>query len=95
MTVEITGFQFKDGELHLFGTDADERHLQMIENSRWDDGMERELEFVFTTKSYKYLMTWLAKQKAVKAVEPKTLKEAVHAVLGTVTTISGKYLELA
>lgn len=95
MTIEVTGFQFKNGELHLFGTDADERHLQMIEGNRWDDDRERELEFVFTKESYKYLVKWLAKQKAVKAAEPKTLKEAVHAVLGTVTTISGKYLELA
>lgn len=95
MTIEVTGFSFQNGELHLFGTDVDERHLQMVEGNRWDDDRERELEFVFTKESFKYLVTWLSKQKAVKKAEPKTIGDAVRATLGTVTTISGKYLELA
>ena len=88
MTVEVTGYAFKDGELHLFATDVDERNLQLLERNREDDGSERELEFIFDKESLDYLYKWLHRQKAVK-------KEAVAATLGTICTISGKYLELA
>lgn len=88
MTVEVTGYAFKDGELHLFATDVDERN-------REDDGSERELEFIFDKESLDYLYKWLHRQKAVKKATPQKLKEAVAATLGTICTISGKYLELA
>ena len=41
MTVEVTGYAFKDGELHLFATDVDERNLQLLERNREDDVSER------------------------------------------------------
>ena len=88
MTVEVTGYAFKDGELHLFATDV-------LERNREDDGSERELEFIFDKESLDYLYKWLHRQKAVKKAAPQKLKEAVAATLGTICTISGKYLELA
>lgn len=94
MTVEITGFAFENGELHLFGTNVDERHLQILERNRYDDGSEQELEFVFTKDSFQYLQNWLRRQKVVKAAEPKTIGAAVRETLGTITTLSGKYLKL-
>ncbi len=95
MTVEITGFSFINKELHLFATNADERHLQILERNRFDDGSEQELEFIFDKDNINYLYKWLKRQKAVKTAAPKTLGQAVNAVLGTVTTLSGKYLDLA
>lgn len=95
MTVEVTGYAFKEGELHLFATDVDERNLQLLERNREDDGSERELEFIFDKESLDYLYKWLHRQKAVKKAAPQKLKEAVAATLGTICTISGKYLELA
>ena len=94
MTVEITGFAFENGELHLFGTNVDERHLQRLERNRYDDGSEQELEFVFTKDSVQYLQNWLRRQKVVKTAAPKTFGEAVRETLGTITNISGKYLQL-
>lgn len=94
MTVEITGFAFENGELHLFGTNVDERHLQILERNRYDDGTEQELEFVFTKDSFNYLQSWLRRQKVVKAAAPKTFGEAVRKTLGTITNLSGKYLKL-
>ncbi len=95
MTVEVTGYSFVDGELHLFATDVDERRLQILERNHYDDGSERELEFVFTKESFRYLYGWLKRQKVVKSAEPKTIGDAVRAIIGSITTISGKYLELA
>lgn len=95
MTVEVTGYAFIEGELHLYATDVDERHLQELERNRYDEGSERELEFVFTKESLNYLYGWLKRQKAVKAAAPKTIGDAVRATLGSITTLSGKYLELA
>lgn len=94
MTVEVTGFSFEKGELHLFATNVDERHLQTSERNRYDDASEHELEFVFTKDSFNYLQSWLRRQKAVKAAAPKTFGEAVRETLGTITTLSGKYLKL-
>ena len=96
MTVTITGYSFsKGGGVHLYAVDTDERRLQILERNRYDDGSERELEFVFPRTSYDYLYGWLRRQKAVKAAGAKTLGDAVKATLGIVTTLSGKYLELA
>lgn len=95
MTVEITGYSFQTGECHLFANDVDERHLQQLERNRYDDGSERELEFIFSREEYKYLYGWLKRQKVVKEANPNTLGDAVRATLGCITTISGKYLELA
>ena len=95
MTVEITGYAFrKEGGVRLYATDIDERRLQILERNRFDDGSERELEFNFPRTSYDYLYGWLRRQKSVKTATPKTLGDAIRATLGTVTSISGKYLEL-
>lgn len=95
MTVEITGYSFIAGECHIFANDVDERHLQQLERNRYDDGSERELEFIFTKEDYRYLYAWLKRQKPVKKAAPDTFGEAVTALIGSITTISGKYLELA
>lgn len=95
MTVEITGYSFENHECHLYATDVDEMRLQRLERNRYDEGHERELEFIFDRDAYKYLYSWLKRQKTVKSAEPKTLGDAVRATLGSITTISGKYLELA
>lgn len=95
MTVEITGYAFGQGFLKLYATDVSERRLQMIERNRYDDGAEKELEFIFLRENYNYLYGWLKRQKAVKAAMPKTLGEAVRSTLGIVTNISGKYLEIS
>lgn len=95
MTVEITGCTFGKGFVRIYATDCSERHLQMIERNRYDDGDEKELEFVFPRESYNYLYGWLKRQKSVKTAAPKTLGDAVRATLGIVTNISGKYLEFS
>lgn len=94
MTVEITGFSFQMGECHLFANDVDERRLMQLERNRYDEGSERELEFVFSKEDYKYLYSWLKRQKSVMNKKPTTLGEAVRSSIGCITTISGKYLEL-
>ena len=92
MTVEITGYGFHDGELHIYATDVDDSQLQRIERNRQDDGSEREIEFIFTKEDINYLYRWLRRQKSVKLASPKKLVDAVMSTMGTITTISGKYL---
>ena len=93
MTVTITGFAFgKGGGVRLYAEDTDEYRLQKLERNRYDDG-GRELEFVFPRTSYDYLYGWLKRQKSVKKASPETLGDAIRATVGTVTTISGKYIE--
>lgn len=94
MTVEVTGFAFENGELHLFATNVNERQLQILERNRYDDASEQELEFVFTKESFIYLKNWLKRQKVVKDAAPKTFGEAVKKTVGTITILSGKYLKL-
>lgn len=89
MTVEIVGCEFNNGECHIYAIDADEYRLQMLERNRIDD-VERELEFVFYT--IQSLIFWLKRQKIVNSEQPKSIGDAVRCTVGTVTTISGKYL---
>ena len=95
MTVEITSYTVLDGVAKIHAIDCSEEHLQMIERRRFDDGFERELTFIFDPmtdkKSFDYLYFWLKKQKATR--EAKTIGQALTAVVGTITTISGRYLE--
>ena len=95
MTIEITSYTVLDGVARIYGTDCSEEHLQMIERNRCDDGSERELVFIFDPRSNKkdfdYLYYWLKNQKATR--EAKTVGQALTAVVGTITTISGRYLE--
>lgn len=95
MIITVTGYSFIEGELHLFGTNVSDYNLQRIERNRYDDGKEEELEFIFKKEDFDYLYHWLKRQKAVNKSEAHTIGEAVRATLGIVTTISGKYLELA
>lgn len=94
MTVEITGYTFGQGFVKIYANDVGERHLQILERNRYDEGSEKELEFLFPRSSYGYLYGWLKRQKSVKDAAPKTLGDAVKSTLGIVTTLSGKYLEL-
>ena len=95
MTIEITSYSVVGGVAKIFGTDCSEEHLQMIERRRFDDGFERELTFIFDPvndkKAFDYLYYWLKKQKVTR--EAKTFGEALTAIVGTITTISGRYLE--
>lgn len=92
--VEITGFMFANGELHLFANNVDDRKLQILERNRYDDASVQELEFVFTKDSFIYLKSWLKRQKVIKESTAKTFGEAVKKTVGTITIISGKYLKL-
>lgn len=95
MTVEITSVSLNQGVVVIQAIDCSEENLQRMQRIR-EDCIERELCFVFDTKQkndYVYLRKWLHRQKATK--DAKTWGEALHAVYGTITTISGKFLELA
>lgn len=95
MTVEITSVSLKDGICRISAIDCSEENLHRIERTR-DDGFEREVEFVFNTKNkteFLYLRNWLKRQKITR--DCKTYGEALNSILGTITSISGKYRELA
>ena len=69
----------------------EEEHLQYMERCR-DDGFEKQLEFVFDTTSrqqFPYFRKWMKEQKAAK--QAITWGDALSAIIGTVTTINGKY----
>lgn len=98
MTIEITDISLDEEHVvTIEGIDVSEEHLQRLERIR-DDGFERELTFRIDTAgpenrtSRKYFHTWIHRQKATKSCS--TYGEALRAVVGTVTTISGKYLIL-
>ena len=95
MTIEITEVTLKDRIIRIHAVDVSEEHLQRMERMR-DDTFQRELEFAFdtrNTKEFQYIRTWLKRQKATRGAE--TWGDAMSAVIGTITSISGKYLELA
>lgn len=98
--VEITGYEFKDGDLHIFGNDVSEENLQRIERNRIDEDFENELTFcfVFTDKRkkkyhYRFLKKWLHEQKIIReqVTKPATLGEALNLIIGTVTDLPTKY----
>ena len=95
MTVEITSYTVVNGIAKIYAIDCSEERLQMIERNRYDDGDVRELTFIFDPsndkKAFDYLYFWLKKQKATRLA--KTIGEALTATIGTVTSISGRYLE--
>ena len=94
MTVEITSVSLVRGIVTIQAIDCSEENLQRLKRER-DDGFEKELTFVFDThmsNDFVYLRKWLLRQKATKGA--KTWGEALDAVTGTITTISGKFLEL-
>lgn len=90
MTVEIIGAEIKDGDVTLTCIDCSEEHLQYLERTR--DDRETEVEFKFygtDRKAVRYLYSWLKDQKAARSAS--TWGEAVHSVVGTITTICNRY----
>lgn len=82
--------------VHITALNCSEENLQKLERLR-DDCYQKELQFVFDTRNNKsdciYLTYWLHHQKVTAGC--KTYGEAFYRIRGTVTTISGKYLEPA
>ena len=89
MTIEITSATINDGYITIYGIDVSEENLQRMERVR-DDGFERELEFLFDTrtKDVDYIYNWLKRRKSKEAA---TWGEAVRSTVGKITTISAKY----
>lgn len=97
MTVEIISAQISSRTtVEILAVDVSEEYFQRISRNREDDGMEKRLNFVFdiTSDNFYYLWKWLRRQKSVKEMQPGTWGEALQLIIGTITTISGKYLEL-
>lgn len=96
MTIEIQDVIVKKGIVRIIAIDCSEENLQKLERLR-DDCYQKELQFVFDTRGNKsdcrYLTYWLHQQKATAGC--KTFGEAFYRIIGTITTISGKYLEPA
>lgn len=91
MLVEIVSTQLKDGIVKMSAIDCSEENLQRLERIR-DDGIEKEVEFLFDTHNRKCcrdFYKWMKSQKAVS--QAGTWGEALSAVVGTVTTISNRY----
>ena len=92
MTVEIVSVLLdQDRVVRISAVDVSEEHLMKLE--RRDDGRERELEFVFNSREKKacqYLVAWLHRQKATAGC--RTYGEALRAVEGTRTQLSGRYI---
>lgn len=91
MLVEIVSTQLDNGVVKISAIDCSEENLQRLERIR-DDGVEKEVEFLFDThnrKCYWDFYKWLKSQKATSRAG--TWGEALFAVIGTVTTISNKY----
>lgn len=97
MTVEILGYSIQNGIVTIEAENCDELNFQKLQRVR-DDYIQRTIEFVFDTREkndFLYLRNFLKRQKRVKEQKPATWGDALHAVTGTVVTISGKYLNRA
>lgn len=91
MTVEITHVSLNQGIVTITAIDCSEENLQRMERNR-DDGFETEINFVFDThceKDYLYFSSWIRRQKVTRSA--KTWGEALNAIQGIITTISGMY----
>ena len=92
MECEILGYEIKNKVVMITAVDVSEEHLQKVERNREDD-FQRELEFTFTNKqALAYLTHWLHSQRIIKTAKPATWGEALSSVVGTITNLSGKYL---
>ena len=87
MTIEVTSTLIRSGVVRIYGIDCSEENLQRMVWIR-DDGTERKND----QESFEYLSCWLHRQKITK--ESATYGEALKKIIGIITTISGKYLEL-
>lgn len=93
MLVEILSVTLKKGIVEIQALDVSEENLSRMERMR-DDMNNPELTFLLDTREEKvlmYLNNWLHRQKAVRKQECPTWGQALQAVVGTITTISGKY----
>ena len=94
MTVEITSATIHNRVVEIEAINVSEEHLQRIERTR-DDGFEQELLFNFDLNNLyekDYLYRFLHHQKRVMENKPKFLIDALQRTVGTITSISGKYL---
>ena len=94
MTIEITHASIDHHTVRILANDVSEEHYQRILRTR-DDFDIRELEFVFNLddkRQYRYLYRFLKQQKAVQKAKPRHLHEALHATIGTVTDLSGAFV---
>ena len=95
MTVEITSATINNRIVTIEAIDVSEENLQWIERIR-DDCYEREVSFTFdlTQKApNSYLYRFLHRQKRVVEAKPTYLADALSAIVGTIVTINGKYLD--
>ena len=94
MTIEITSATIHNKIVEIEANDVSEEHLQRIERTR-DDGFERELLFTFDLRNKEqniYIFKFLRRQKRVQEKKPSLLIDALQCTVGTVTSMSGKYL---
>ena len=93
MLVEILSVSLNKGVVEIQALDVSEENLNRMERMR-DDMNNPEITFLLDTREGKvltYLNNWLHRQKAVRKQECTTWGQALQAVVGTITTISGKY----
>ena len=90
MLVEILSVSIKKGIVEIQALDVSEENLARMERMR-DDMNNPEITFLLDTREGKVLNNWLHRQKAVRKQECTTWGQALQAVVGTITTISGKY----
>lgn len=91
MTVEIVDASVKNKIVTINAIDVSEENLQRLERER-DDGFEKEVSFVFDTtdkKTLLYLQNFMRRQKITSGCN--TWGQALQAIAGTHTSISGKY----
>lgn len=91
MLVEILSVSLKKGIVEIQALDVSEENLSRMERMR-DDMNNPEITFLLDTREGKvltYLNSWLHRQKAVRKQECTTWGQALQAVVGTITTISG------
>ena len=94
MTIEITAASINNHVVEIQAIDISEEHLQRIERTR-DDGFERELLFTFDLRNKEqniYIYRFLHHQKRVQEKHPSLLIDALQCTVGTVTSMSGKFL---
>lgn len=91
MTVEITDVSLNNKIVTITAIDVSEENLQRLERVR-DDGFEKEVCYVFDTtdrEAFQYLYKFMHRQKITNGCV--NWGQALQAIIGTHTTISGKY----
>ena len=94
MTIEITHTSINNHIVTILANDVSEEHFQRMQRTR-DYFDIRELEFTFDLDNpieYHYLRRFLKRQKAVISARPRYLHEALRATVGTVTDLSGAFV---